>query len=478
MAVRSKHPVAAAPTAPVREKTAHLLLRAWCIVILFLALSGVAWINAIGSIATGALIVATGVVSLILWLVMRPPVQWRRLPWFPVAYALWAGLSIAWSQWPGTSALTWALLSITAMQGFFVAAVLTWRELVRAIASALKWCLGLSLLFEFIVAAFIRQPLLPGFVIPDTPAADPIVYWCRGNLFNDGRIQGIYGSANPLAAVCLLAIIVFAIRLASRAPRRAFLIVWIVIAAFLMYRASSATIYLATLGVAVVLATVLLMRSAKRPGARTKWYVVFAVVGIGGALSIWLLRDRIFSALGRSSDLTGRETIWQSVLARTAQHPVVGNGFATPWIPTDPHFDGWIIDHGQTVMQAHNMWIDVSMQLGIVGVVLLGMLYLAYVWRAWFFAVDRPRWDLRDDRPYSAVTLLPTLVGALLLVQGLAESEPLLLWGWMFVVMLAFKIKQSPHVGMGRIEQRVAIERGELVPDAADEAQLDNRAHW
>ena len=51
------------------------------------------------------------------------------------------------------------------------------------------------------------------------------------------------------------------------------------------------------------------------------------------------------------------------------------------------------------------MWVDIRMQLGIVGVVVLGLLYLAFVWRSWFFAVDRPRWDLRDDRPYSSLTL-------------------------------------------------------------------------
>lgn len=478
MAVRSKHPVAAAPAAPVRANSAHLVLRAWCVFVLFLALSGVAWINAIGSVATGVVTVASGVVSVIVWLVVRPPVQWRRLPWFPLAYVVWAGLSIAWSQWTGTSVLTWSLLVVTTLQGLFVAAVLTWRELVRAMASALKWCLGLSLVFEFVVAAFLRSPLLPGFVVPDTRAADPIVYWCRGNLFNDGRIQGIYGSANPLAAMCLLAIIVFAIRIASRPPRRAVLAVWILVAVFLLYRASSATIYVATVVVIAVLVAVLLMRTAHRSRARTKWYVVFAAVGLGGALAAWLLRDTLFSVLGRSSTLTGRARIWQDVLERTQQHPVVGSGFATPWVPTDPHFDGWIIDHGQTVMQAHNMWIDVSMQVGLVGVVLLALLYLAYVWRTWFFAVDRPRWDLRDDRPYSALTLLPTLVGTLLLVQGLAESEPLLLWGWMFVVMLAFKIKQSPYIGVGRIEQRVAIERGELLTDAADDALLDDGAHW
>jgi exopolysaccharide production protein ExoQ len=51
-------------------------------------------------------------------------------------------------------------------------------------------------------------------------------------------------------------------------------------------------------------------------------------------------------------------------------------------------------------------------------------------------------------------------------VQGLAESSPLLLWGWLFVVMLGGKIKQSPHVGVGPAEQSAAIERGEAVrPD-------------
>jgi len=116
-------------------------------------------------------------------------------------------------------------------------------------------------------------------------------------------------------------------------------------------------------------------------------------------------------------------------------------------------------------MQAHNMWIDVALQLGVIGVVIMALLYLAFLWRTWFFAVDRPRWDLRADRPYSPLSLAPTLIAAVLVVQGIAESEPLLLWGWMFVVMLAFKIKQSPHVGVGPAEQRVAIERGELVAD-------------
>ena len=103
----------------------------------------------------------------------------------------------------------------------------------------------------------------------------------------------------------------------------------------------------------------------------------------------------------------------------------------------------------------------------VIGVVLLGLAVFAYVWRTWFFAVDRPRWDLRDDRPYSPLSLLPTLVGAILLVQGLAESAPLMLWGWTLLILLGFKIKQAPHIGVGPAEESAAIERGELTRQAA-----------
>ena len=462
MAVYSKHPASAPPSAPVREKTGHHLLRGWCIFVLFMALSGTAWINAIGEMPTAVLTIGGGVLSVGLWLAIRPPVQWRRLPWYTIAYVVWAALSIIWSQWREATALTLLLLVITTVQGLFIGSVLTWREIVRVIASALKWVMALSLVFEAWVSVVIGGPILPRFIIPAEPAADPIVYWSRDNLFDGGRLQGIMGNANLLGPVALLAIIVFAIRFASGAPRRVLLGVWIGLSAYLFYRASSATAYVAALAVVIALVAVLLMRRALRPGERTRYYVAYGVIALGGALALWVWRDPLFAALGRSSDLTGREAIWDAVLERAFQHPLIGWGYSTPWITADPAFDGWIIDHGQTVMQAHSMWIDVFFQLGLVGVFLLAMVFLAFIWRSWFFAVDRPRWDLRADRPYSPLTLLPTLVGAILLVQGFAESSPLLLWGWLFAVMLAFKIKQSPHIGEGAAELRIAIERGEL----------------
>ena len=462
MVVHTKHPVSAPPQAPIRETTGHLLLRGWCIFVIAAAVAGTSWLMAFGTLVSAIVAVVTGLVSGLLWVILRPEVQWRRLPWFAVLYVLWAVASLLWSAYPSATALTLLLLLTTTVQAMFVGSVLTWRELVRAIASALKWVLGLSLVFELWVSLVWGGPILPGFVRP-TPGVhyDPIVYWSRDNLFDGGRIQGLFGNANPLAYAALLAMIVFAVRIASRAPRRTLLVLWFALAAFLFVRAGSATASLAAAAVIVVLAAVLLMRTTRRPGGRTRFYVAYVVVALGGLTTLWLLRERIFAALGRSSDLTGRETIWGAVWERAIEHPWHGWGFSTPWVPTEPHFDGWIVDHGETVMQAHNMWLDVFLQLGIIGVALIGLTMLAFVWRSWFFAVDRPRWDLVADRPYSPITLVPTLVGAILLVQGLAESAPLLGWGWLFVVMLAFKIKQAPLVGRGASEQRLVGEQGE-----------------
>lgn len=463
MAVHTMHPISAPPAAPIREKTGHLLLRGWCIFVIAAALAGTSWLMVFGIVGTAVVAYGSGIVSIILWLVLRPDVQWRRLPWFAVGYVVWATASIIWSAYPEASVTTLLLLLSTTVQGMFVGSVLTWRELVRSIASALKWILGLSLLFELWVSLVWGGPIMPGFGRPER-GVDPIEMWSRDNLFDGGRIQGLFGNANPLAYVALLGIVVFALRIASRAPRRGFLIAWVALSAFLFVRAASATATLAAAGVVVVLAAALLMRTSRRPGGRTRYYLAYAVVAVGGLLALWLGRERLFSLLGRSADLTGRERIWEAVGARAAERPVIGWGFASPWVPTDPFFDGWIVDHGVTVMQAHNMWLDVFLQLGVIGLVLIALTVLAFVWRSWFFAVDRPRWDLVADRPYSAITLLPTLVGALLLVQGLAESGPLLGWGWLLIVLLAFKIKQAPLLGRGPSEQRLIGEQGERLP--------------
>ncbi|UNK69707.1 O-antigen ligase family protein [Microbacterium sp. H1-D42] len=454
MAVYTKHPVAAPPAAPARETTRHLMVRAFCVLSLFAVFGHTAVYNLVGPIGAVIVIGVVTAASLAIWIPAivqgRPSrFRWRRLPWVALGYGALALVSTLWSRWPGATLLTWVLLAAVTVTALLVATMLTWDEIVRALSTTMKLILGLSLLIELWVVWIRQEPLLPNFVDAPEGKIDPHLYWVRGNLFNDGRIQGVVGNAHTLAVMCLFSLIVFAVLWFAHARRRGMLVAWAVLAIALLVKAASATVYLSIAVVLAVLLAALIARSATRPGQRRVMYLTFTAIAVIGVSTAVLLRDQVLGLFGKSADLTGRLEIWQAVWERAITRPVFGNGFSSPWVPWDPGFDGWIMDHGLTVFHAHNMWLDVFLQLGIVGVVIMAIAWLAVTWRAWFFAVDRPRFDLDASRAYSPLALLPLLVVTVLLVEGLAESAPIMLWGWLLLILLSFKMKTTPLIGVG-----------------------------
>lgn len=466
MAKHSDFPASAPPIAPERESTARMALRAHIIILLLAAFGHTAVFNLVGMAGSAVVLGVITVVTLSIWIpaISRAqpwPLEWRRLPWAIFVYVLFALASVLWSQWPSVSLLTCVTLVTFTLHAIFIAHMLSWREMLAAIASALKWLLGLSIALELWVALVLRHPLLPNFFDAPSAQIDPHWYWVRGNFLDGGRIQGVVGNSNALAALCLLAMIVFGVLVAARARWRITTALWIAVAAYLAYRAGSATVAVAAVAVAITLAVALLMRRAQDPRSRTRIYAV----ALGGSAALAALavvfRDQLLGSLGRTGDLTGRLEIWERVLERAWTHPWFGNGYASPWVPTDPAFDGWIVDHGISVLEAHNMWVDVFLQLGFVGLALVAFIFASLLWRSWFFAVDRPRWDLRADREFSPLTLAPSLIAMALVVQGLTESRPILLWGWLLVVLLSYKIKAVPLLGVGLSERARVIDRGE-----------------
>lgn len=438
------------------------MVRAYSVLSLFCVFGHTAVYNLVGPVGSGILLVVLSAGALAIWIpavVAQRPTRfpWRRLPWAALGYAALALVSTLWSRWPAATLLTWSLLAAITVTALLVATMLTWQEIARALSTALKVILGLSLAIELWVALVLRHPLLPNFVDLPDGKVDPHLYWVRGNLFDGGRIQGVVGNAHTLAMMCLFALIVFGVLYATQVRRRTMLIVWAALAVVLLVKAASATVYLSIAVVVAVLIAALIARVTRRRGPL---YLGFGVVAVLGVATAVVLRDNLLALLGKGSDLTGRIEIWQAVWDRAITRPVLGNGFSSPWVPWDPAFDGWILNHGLTVFHAHDMWLDVFLQLGVVGVILMAVAWLALTWRAWFFAVDRPRWDLDAERPYSPLSLLPVLLVAVLLVEGLAESAPIMLWGWLLLILLSFKMKAVPLIGVGVGERTPVISHG------------------
>lgn len=419
-------------------------LTAFATLLLFTLFAGEFWRDLIswpGYFVLAGVLAVGCVVALVR---VRPPFRWRRTPNTLVLFLALALVSIAWSAYPGWSALGVLAQLATTAGAVFLALCLSWQGILRALGGAFRWILGLSFLFELVVALFVRQPVLP--LTPPQPIPSgrlpQAFYWSRDLLFHGGPIQGIVGNSNLLAMIALLALIVFAVQAADRTVRRVPGIVWLVVAALTLALTRSSTVIVAGLVTAVALGFALWTRRIG-PARRRPVYLTAAALLVVGVVLVSVFASRIPALFGKSEDLTGRLDIWGKVIDLAQQRPWAGWGWISYWVPWAPPFKGLAVRNGVEYLQAHNAWLDVWLQLGWIGLIVFVLLVLGTLWRSWFTAVDRPRLTAADDQPYTALTLLPLLLLAALLAQSFAESRLLLEGGWALLVLLAVKTKQA-----------------------------------
>jgi O-antigen ligase len=360
---------------------------------------------------------------------VRSRVDMRRMPILLFATLALMVLSIAWSAYPGASALGVVATLCTTVYAVFLATCFTWAELMDALARAMRIVLALSLLFELVVAVFVRGPVLPFFV--DYSELDKIpqaYYWSRDLLFAGGRIQGIVGNANILAMAALLSLIAEVARVVAGRGSRAGSGAWIVVALGVLALTRSSTVVVAGLVVAgIVLAAWFARRGSGFRRAATT--VALPVLVVAGAAVAVVFRGPLLALLGRSSDLTNRLDIWAIVTETAGQRPVAGWGWISYWAPWVEPYDDLVVIKGVTYFQAHNAWLDVYLQLGILGLVVVGLFAVTTIVRTWSFALDGPR--------DSALVPLALLVA--ILVQGLAESRLLIEIGWALLVLVSIR---------------------------------------
>lgn len=416
-------------------------VRTFATFVFFTVLAGQFWRNLLGwwGFGTLAILVLAGSIAAIV--LLKPDWAWRRFPKSLIAFMLLATLSIAWSFYPGGTAIGLVLLWATTIAGLFLSLTLSWTELLRTLSAALRWALGLSLVFELFVAVVVRAPLLPFFVDYGSGTVPNSFYWSRGLLFQGGPIEGIVANRNLLGFLALLALIVFGVQLAAGTVRRGWGVAWLALAGLMLLLTRSATVTLSAFAVAAVLLFALWARRRGPQGRRPVYLTAAAsvVAGVGGLVAF---SPQLLGAIGKSEDLTGRFDIWRSVTEFALQRPVFGWGWVGYWVPWVEPFDGLAVRKGVAYLQAHNAWLDVWLQLGVIGVIVFVALALSTLWRSWFLAVDRPRVAVADTAPYTATALLPLLLLAALLAQSMAESRLLIEYGWVLLAVLAVATKR------------------------------------
>jgi exopolysaccharide production protein ExoQ len=102
------------------------------------------------------------------------------------------------------------------------------------------------------------------------------------------------------------------------------------------------------------------------------------IIVAGAAAFLLGAQDSVVHALGRKSNLSGRTEIWAAVIP-AAPNALIGAGFESFWssrnvLEFQRRLSGWW--HPEELNEAHNGYIEVYLELGWVGVSLVGMILI------------------------------------------------------------------------------------------------------
>lgn len=276
--------------------------------------------------------------------------SWPRSRWLLGPFAAFVGfaaLSASWSEHP-ESALNNALqLAVVVASGVAVGTALPLQRVIVVVVRTALTIGALSLVLSVVA---------PSIAIHSGPAYA-------------GTLQGIYISKNSLAVVIILGAIASLFRRwPTRREKWEFTLSWIVFLLVLI-RTDSATAD-AILIVAVVFC--LMYRwwvKATRSSRATVFALIIAPVVLLVASSRYIYTGTLL-ILGRDITLTGRTAIWEAAITAWQQKPWLGVGwgsFATDSSVAEAQVAlyGWVRDH------AHNGYVQVLTELGVVGALLL-----------------------------------------------------------------------------------------------------------
>jgi exopolysaccharide production protein ExoQ len=428
----------------VRNRT---WLSVFAVLVFFTVLSGDTERYGLTWFGWGAILLVILVISLVI--IVRGRARWSfsGLPYPLLAFLALTLLSIIWSDYRQYTAAAAILSVVTAIGALSLAISFTLPQLLRLLGHALRIILLGSILFELVVAVIVRHPFTPWWTDYRGQKIHPAEYWSRDLLLKGDRIQGIMGNSDLLGFVALLGVIVFAIEFASRSMNRGWSGFWIVVALADIALTRSATVFVAAAVAAVAAVILVFLRRAETRPARRRVSIFSLVVVALGLVGAIALHAPLLKALGKTGTLTGRTGIWSEVIKIASQRPVIGWGWISYWVPGLAPFNRpQFRIGGIQYLQAHDAWLDLWLQLGVVGVVVFAVFAMSAVVRAWALAVDRPQFGIDATAKYDATTLLPALILIALLAQSFTESRLLIEYGLFLLCLMAIKTKRPDPV--------------------------------
>ncbi len=229
---------------------------------------------------------------------------------------------------------------------------------------------------KIVVSVYLFLNLYAGRYIP--AATDPEFQTWRGIELQKNHLA-------QTSIYCLLSSVIF-FSSDKKFLQKSFDVLLILIAVFLIYKAHSSTGIL-VLAMIIFVGFIFQMESifSKFGFGRSFLLLIFLFI-LGFSLIFLIFSSEIFGLIpgyfGKDTSLSGRSDIWEFVWNDIEKRFLLGYGFATYWIMGSPRLEIFAdLFEGFKVNQAHNGYLEIILQLGIIGAIFFLFLILAYIHR-------------------------------------------------------------------------------------------------
>ena len=272
-----------------------------------------------------------------------------------------------------------------------------------------------------IILSILTEIFLPGFL----PHAAGASFW-----------QGAFGQKNTFGKIVVLASAAFLSR-----PRQSKRDIQIIVALIMM----TVALVVASHSASSLLELVALVLISRTFGAlrwkRSKLMVTAFVMLIIAVPTVYLALDNlntVTAVFARDSTLSGRTVLWELTMESIARQPYLGHGYGVFWEFSSQEATRIRAMIGWDAPSAHDGYLGLLLDVGIVGLLLFGVAYFVTARRA----IVRFRMGLQDQMLWPLLLLVEVFLCQLTETSVVSPNSIY----WILFVSVAFSVSQPLSV--------------------------------
>ena len=306
-----------------------------------------------------------------------------RIIWLLIALTI---LSIIWSSNPPKTIARCVAIVGTSLFGLYLASRYTMKEQLKLFA----WVFGVAIVLSF------------AFALPK--------YGIMGGV-HAGKWRGIYYHKNVLGKEMSVSTVIFLVQAIN--PQKKQWLFWLgllfSVLLVILSTATSSLINIIFLFVAFAAFQILRWDFERLIPAFT------ALVTIGGSLYLLITTnaEALLGSIGKDTTLTGRSELWPLVIQAISKKPWLGYGYGGFWYGWKSESSVVWYAAGWPAPNSHNGFLDIFLQIGVVGFVVFAIAFVSALFRAF----------TRLRRTKGSEALWPLLFLTYLILNNLGETS-------------------------------------------------------